>query len=102
LRGVSHVRTPGQFKVIAEITRVFFADRFGAPVPALIGGVRIVTHTIQTDVQIRIAAFTTLASAGLGRQLPFPTTSITMARHRLNPILIFLRVKASIHLGSGA
>jgi hypothetical protein len=54
-----------ELEVFAVIAEVLFRDRLGAPIPALIGGTRIITNTVEAHPEIRSATQAALTSAGL-------------------------------------
>ena len=54
-----------QFEPFAEVGEVLFVNQFGPPIPALLGGLRVVADAVFADAQIAAAFFTGLAAAGL-------------------------------------
>ena len=69
---------PRKVKILAEISRLLFKDRFGAEVAALVRGARIVIGAIEADAQVGVAAVTGVAATGEAGQCPFPAAFVTM------------------------
>ena len=93
--GLGHVLAPDHFEILAVVGDVFFRDGFRAPVAALVGDRAVVTHAIQTYLQVR-AANTRLRPAGGARQCVFKPAFPAMSR-RCHGIIVF----SSRNLASG-
>src|SRR3989442_8109545 len=60
---------------------MFLGDGIGAAVAALFGHARVVTDTVQADLEIRAALGASFRAAGRTRQLVFGAAVPTMSRH---------------------
>ena len=72
-----------EIEVFAEVGEVFFCDRVGATIPALMSQARLIAHAIEADFEIRPALVTSFRAPGQSRERVFPTTIVTMPRHKL-------------------
>src|SRR5262245_7455499 len=70
-----------EFKILAEVSNVFFRHRLGAAIAALISHTRIVAHTIQAHLQVRTALVTRLAASGQAGAREFPAALMAMTSH---------------------
>jgi hypothetical protein len=81
--GFSFWRPPAKrkFKILAKISDIFFQNRIGAPLAALMRRAQIVMRAIQADSQIRAAFHANFAATGIARKRPRLATVVTDTVH---------------------
>src|SRR6266487_4469927 len=67
-------------EVFAEIGHMFFSDRIGAAVAALMGHARVVAGAIEADLEVGPALMAGLGPSRQTRQRVFPPAGVAMAR----------------------
>jgi hypothetical protein len=86
---------PDKFKILAEISDIFFEDRFGATFAALLRHPRLIVRAIQTNAKIGAAFHARLAASRRAGQRPGFTAMVTMPRHSHLRFMIYdLRLRA--------
>jgi hypothetical protein len=86
---------PDKLEIFAEISEIFFEDRFGATFAALLRHPRLVMRAIQTNAKIGAAFHARLAASRRAGQRPWFTAIVTMPRHSHLRFMIYdLRLRA--------
>jgi hypothetical protein len=81
LRFLRGVYAFDEVKVFAKVPGVFFGDRLGAPIAALLRRPRIVAGAVEANPQIGQALVAAFPSSRLSRESPFGAALVTMTGH---------------------